>query len=90
MVDWHVVIIFCWHFFVRPDGKTFMSWMLTILRYVAMHAMQDDSANHDHPASNGFTDPGLQRKHPRPQMRDTFAAVAGMLLPMLTQLSHSH
>jgi solute carrier family 39 (zinc transporter), member 9 len=64
------------------------------LRYVAMHAMQEDSAGHEHShsSSNGYADggPASQRKQPRPQMRDTLAAVAGMLLPLLTQIGHHH
>jgi len=60
-----------------------------------MHSMQDDSG-HDHPVSNGYGNGdlnggmGSQRKAAKPQMRDTFAAVAGMLLPLLTQIGHSH
>jgi len=57
-----------------------------------MHAMQEDGSGHDHSAPNGYVDggPGAQRKHHRPQMRDTFAAVGGMLLPLLTQIGHHH
>jgi solute carrier family 39 (zinc transporter), member 9 len=57
-----------------------------------MHAMQEDGPGHDHSATNGYVDggPGAQRKHHRPQMRDTFAAVGGMLLPLLTQVGHHH
>ena len=59
-------------------------------RYVAMHAMQEDS-NHDHPVSNGYGEgSGSQRKQSKPQMRDTFAAVGGMLIPLLTQIGHHH
>lgn len=59
-----------------------------------MHAMQDDSSSeHSHSSSigslNGYAD-GLQRKAPKPQMRDTLAAVGGMLIPLLTQLGHHH
>ncbi|CAL3970606.1 unnamed protein product [Diplocarpon coronariae] len=61
--------------------------------YVAMHAMQEDasleSSSHAHFA-NGYTDAGLQRKQPKPQMRDTLAAVGGMLIPLLTQIGHHH
>jgi len=62
--------------------------------------MQDDSEHdhsaHEHPVSTGYGNGdlnggmGLQRKAPKPQMRDTFAAVAGMLIPLLTQIGHSH
>lgn len=57
-----------------------------------MHAMQEDVSGHDHSATNGYADggPGAQRKLHRPQMRDTFAAVGGMLLPLLTQVGHHH
>jgi len=60
--------------------------------YVAMHAMQEDGPAHDHSASNGYAEGGgsTQRKQQRPQMRDTFAAVAGMLIPLLTQFGHHH
>jgi zinc transporter 9 len=57
-----------------------------------MHAMQDDGVSHDHSMANGYAEGGIppQRKQARPQMRDTFAAVAGMLLPLLTQFGHHH
>ncbi|KAJ0116407.1 hypothetical protein J7T55_007387 [Diaporthe amygdali] len=61
--------------------------------YVAMHAMQEDSAaqSHEHhSAMNGYADSGAQRKPSRPQMRDTLATVGGMLLPLLTQFGHHH
>jgi zinc transporter 9 len=59
-------------------------------RYVAMHAMQED-LGHDHLISNGYVDGiSLQRKQPKPQMRDTLAAVGGMLIPLLTQMGHHH
>jgi zinc transporter 9 len=55
-----------------------------------MHAMQEDSS-HDHPGANGYSEgPGMQRKQPKPRMRDTFAAVGGMLIPLLTQIGHHH
>lgn len=63
-------------------------------RYVAMHAMQEDSGGytHEHQSSNGYADGGssMQRKQAKPQMRDTFAAVGGMLIPLLTQIGHHH
>lgn len=55
-----------------------------------MHAMQEDAGNHDHSTSNGYADGGSQRKQPKPQMRDTLAAVGGMLIPLLTQIGHHH
>jgi zinc transporter 9 len=66
--------------------------MLTYRSYVAMHAMQEDGSGHDHSGANGYVEggPATQRKHHRPQMRDTFAAVGGMLLPLLTQIGHHH
>ena len=65
--------------------------MLTFLRYVAMHAMQEDNISHDHISANGYENGSATgRKAPRPQMRDTLAAVAGMLIPLLTQFGHHH
>ncbi|PBP17204.1 ZIP metal ion transporter-like protein [Diplocarpon rosae] len=62
-------------------------------RYVAMHAMQEDapldSSPHAH-FTNGYADASMQRKQPKPQMRDTLAAVGGMLIPLLTQIGHHH
>ena len=55
-----------------------------------MHAMQEDSG-HDHSVSNGYADGSTsQRKQPKPQMRDTFAAVGGMLVPLLTHIGDRH
>lgn len=59
-------------------------------RYVAMHAMQEDSPDHSHSSSNGYAEVNSQRKQQKPQMRDTLAAVGGMLIPLLTQLGHHH
>ena len=62
-------------------------------RYVAMHAMQEDgNQEHSYSSSNGYAEGGMgsQRKPQKPQMRDTMAAVGGMLLPLLTQLGHHH
>ncbi|PNP49716.1 hypothetical protein THARTR1_09484 [Trichoderma harzianum] len=61
--------------------------------YVAMHAMQEDSGVHSHdhsPGMNGYSDgsPAHQRKSKGPQMRDTIATVAGMLIPLLAQMGH--
>jgi zinc transporter 9 len=62
-----------------------------------MHAMQEDAGAHDHSSSNAYTEgrypaegSGSQRKQPKPQMRDTLAAVGGMLIPLLTQIGHHH
>ena len=55
-----------------------------------MHAMQED-AGHDHSTSNGYAEGGSsQRKQLKPQVRDTLAAVGGMLIPLLTQVGHHH
>jgi solute carrier family 39 (zinc transporter), member 9 len=60
--------------------------ILIVSRYVAMHAMQEDS-NHDHSSANGYPEsPSAQRKQAKPRMRDTFAAVGGMLIPLITQI----
>ena len=65
---------------------------LTYGRYVAMHTMQDEgsSASHDPSDSymNGSSRTGRPAKGPR--MQDTLAAVAGMLIPLLTQFGHRH
>lgn len=53
-----------------------------------MHAMQEE-APHEHLGSNGYAEsPLAQRKQPKPRMRDTFAAVGGMLIPLVTQIGH--
>ncbi|RAL64192.1 hypothetical protein DID88_002085 [Monilinia fructigena] len=57
--------------------------------YVAMHAMQEDSGvhGHEHTNSNGYLEGSLsQRKQAKPQMRDTLAAVGGMLIPLLNTI----
>lgn len=65
--------------------------------YVAMHAMQDDSAQHDHSSSslNGFGDGGGggvggTKRGSKPVLRDTLASVVGMLIPLVTQIGHHH
>ncbi|XMA19739.1 hypothetical protein WAI453_012530 [Rhynchosporium graminicola] len=63
--------------------------------YVAMHAMQEESSSGVDNApsgSNGYSEisTAQQRKPQKPQMRDTLAAVGGMLIPLLTQLGHHH
>ena len=56
-----------------------------------MHAMQEDAHGHDHASGEGDGDGGPpQRKPQGPQMRDTLATMAGMLLPLLTQFGHQH
>lgn len=80
-----------------PVSRPPRSPLLTqsFLRYVAMHAMQEDhgAQGHDHHAgANGYSDGGgpSQRKQSRPQMRDTMVTTFGMLLPLLTQFGHHH
>ncbi|KAI1330315.1 Zinc/iron permease [Xylariaceae sp. FL0255] len=63
--------------------------------YVAMHAMQETETLSSHdigPGVNGYADGGnsSQRKNTHPQMRETFATMIGMLLPLLTQYGHHH
>lgn len=59
-----------------------------------MQAMQEEGGAHDHHSlGNGYSDAAslaAQRKQNRPQMRDTLATIAGMLLPLLTQFGHHH
>jgi zinc transporter 9 len=87
-----MLLLFSAGTFLYVTSKDWRYKILTYHSYVAMHAMQEDGSGHDHSAPNGYIDggPGAQRKHHRPQMRDTFAAVGGMLLPLLTQIGHHH
>lgn len=59
-----------------------------------MQAMQDEGGGHEHhlPLGNSYAESGnmAQRRQSRPQMRDTLATIAGMLLPLLTQFGHHH
>jgi len=58
-----------------------------------MHAMQEDNGSqaHDHHGGmNGYQESGSAQRKPKPQVRDTLATVAGMLLPLLTQFGHHH
>lgn len=78
--------------FVVNDSKSGRS-RLMMGRYVAMHAMQEDSGAHSHEHSsgmNGYSDGNSahQRKSKGPQMRDTIATVVGMLIPLLAQMGH--
>lgn len=89
MVDWHAAALLCRNILVShllPDPHV----PTDVGRYVAMHAMQEDASHHEHPSSNGYTDENGQKKAPKSQMRDTIAAVGGMLIPLLTQLGHHH
>ena len=63
-----------------------------------MHTMQEDdnsqSVAQDENQSNGYLDAGSSRQSRRPKEGRSaslvFAAVAGMLLPLLTQVGHAH
>jgi hypothetical protein len=88
VVDWDAAVVLWGHVFVSPflclgSGCGFL---LMGDRYVAMHAMQEDSG-HEHSTSNGYADGGSsQRKQQKSHMRDTLAAVGGMLIPLLTHI----
>ncbi|KAI9851199.1 MAG: hypothetical protein M1824_002818 [Vezdaea acicularis] len=58
--------------------------------YVAMHAMQESSPSYKTEALNGYAEGGPRQQEEPRRMRDTLAAVAGMLLPLLTQVGHHH
>jgi hypothetical protein len=88
-VDGDAAAIFCRHISVSHQLPRCED-TLTTGRYVAMHAMQEDSG-HDYSTANGYAESnGIARKQPKPQMRDTLAAVGGMLIPLLTQVGHHH
>jgi hypothetical protein len=89
VVDWDAALVLRRNVLVSIYLQ-FYDTLLTRPRYVAMHAMQEDSS-HDHSTSNGYAEgSSSQRKQSRPQMRDTLAAVGGMLIPLLTQIGHHH
>ena len=72
---------------IWTDGRT------CARRYVAMHAMQDDDSSHQETHSNGYASEGQGGHAPQkqgPTVSLTLAAVAGMLLPLLTQFGHHH
>jgi zinc transporter 9 len=53
--------------------------------------MQEDSSSHREQSLNGYTNNGgAQQLKENPRMRDTAAAVAGMLIPLVTQFGHHH
>ena len=62
-----------------------------------MHAMQEDdggSSGHEESHSNGYLD-GSHGRDPTRQksgrsLQLVLAAVAGMLLPLITQIGHAH
>lgn len=92
MVDGHATAVLRRNVFVSRGliSCVYSDKMLTIAaRYVAMHAMQEDSSSgheHNHGESGGPS----QRRQTGPQMRDTLATVIGMVLPLLTQFGHHH
>ena len=89
-MDRDAITVFSGYFYVSSNASGSRP-LLTIFRYVAMHAMQEDSGR-DHSNSNGYAESGggSQRRQQKPQMRDTLAAVGGMLIPLLTQVGHHH
>ncbi|KAF8466624.1 Zinc/iron permease [Kalaharituber pfeilii] len=64
--------------------------------YVAMHTMQDNSSSsHDHERDGYSSEEASYLSGPRkekagPSIRDTAAAMFGMLIPLVTQVGHSH
>jgi hypothetical protein len=99
VVDGDVAAFLRWYLFVSTfiillvSTSAHSSTANVFHRYVAMHAMQEDSGGHDHAAeANGFADGGatITRKQQGPRMQDTLATVVGMLLPLLTQFGHHH
>ncbi|MCJ1436356.1 hypothetical protein MMC27_005735 [Xylographa pallens] len=66
--------------------------------YVAMHTMQenhgDEGSAHEESHGNGYLDGTHGRDASRPKSEQSLqlvmAAVAGMLLPLLTQIGHAH
>ncbi|OAR01779.1 hypothetical protein LLEC1_03324 [Akanthomyces lecanii] len=63
--------------------------------YVAMHAMEENSASHSHDhglQSNGYMEANTNSppKSSGPALRDTLATTAGMLVPLLTQIGGHH
>lgn len=95
MVDWHAPAVLGGNVSVSRLLDSVPGLFETDSRrsFVAMHAMQEEngSSKHEHGGMNGYSEGGgIQRAQHRPQMRDTFATVAGMLLPLLTQFGHHH
>ncbi|KAF2150648.1 Zinc/iron permease [Myriangium duriaei CBS 260.36] len=64
--------------------------------YVAMHTMQEGGHDHiaeDNTRENGYADIYQQqtvKEAESPTLIDTLVTVAGMLLPLLTQVGHAH
>ena len=65
-------------------------------RYVAMHTIQenDASSSGEDSHSNGYMEVNQERTQSRPDSQKKVqlvaAAVAGMLLPLITQIGHAH
>ena len=100
MVDRSVTIIFWRNVFVSVTIPIISLLTFTYSyfkhRYVAMHSMQEDDqghSGHDENPGNGYLD-GNHRRDSRQKsgrsLRLVLAAVAGMLLPLLTQIGHAH
>ncbi len=55
-----------------------------------MHTMQEEGQSHEE-LPNGYTGQiGATHRRHESRMKDTIAAVVGMLLPLVTQLGHQH
>lgn len=72
-----------------------MSLLLTDSRYVAMHAMEENSSSHSHdhsPQANGYMEANTNNppKATGPTLRDTLATTVGMLVPLVTQIGGHH
>ena len=68
---------------------------LTDHSYVAMHTMQE--GQHSHETTNGALENGYAESYAQQSpkneglnLSDILMTVAGMLLPMLTQIGHAH
>jgi zinc transporter 9 len=58
------------------------------LRYVAMHAMTEATSSHDDPMANGYIE--SYRSRNTLSKSDIATAMAGMLIPLVTQVGHVH
>ncbi|GAM87262.1 hypothetical protein ANO11243_052840 [Dothideomycetidae sp. 11243] len=101
LATWFVANIIGGHALDAGSRTTFITALLLLFSggtflYVAMHTMQ--GSGHDHSAENtggenGYADIYQQqaaKKADDPTLVDTMATVAGMLLPLLTQVGHAH